>query len=326
MLVLKKITTASCAVLMLFTIPACSATAENGERHGAPVAKINGSVITKPELDRAVKALLAQKQGTQTLEPEQLQKATAQALDQLAGAELLYQAASRFAIKDLDQQVADRYAQNRAKFPSEAEYEKALQGLAMTPEQVRQAMRKEIVVNSFVEREFTAKGTVSQAEVRKFYDQNKGQYFNKGERRNASHILVSVDQKASAQEKKQAREKAEDLLKKVLGGEDFAAVAKKHSNCPSSARGGVLGLFGKGEMAPSFEKAAFALKPGELSPVVETRFGYHIIKVTGKLPPSTESFEEVKEKISAFLKREKVQQAFAAFMVELRAKARIEKV
>jgi peptidyl-prolyl cis-trans isomerase C len=326
MSLVKKFTPATCATLILLALSACSANEGKVPQHGGAVAKINGSVITRPELDRAVKSLVAQNQATQTLAPELLQKATDQALDQLTSAELLYQAASKLKIQDLDQQVAERYARNKASFPNEAEYQKALKGLGMTEAEVRGAMRKEIMVNVFVEREFAAQATVSEAEAKKYYDENRERFFQKGERLKASHILVSVDQKASAQEKQQARAKAETLRKRVHDGEDFAGVAKKESTCPSSARGGELGIFGKGQMTLPFENAAFALIPGELSPVVETEFGYHIIKLTEKLPPSTEKFEDAKEKIFAFLKKSKVQQALTAFIAQLRAKAHIEKV
>ncbi|QXE89002.1 peptidylprolyl isomerase [Geomonas subterranea] len=319
---LKNLITAAVAVLALCALPGCS---EKGSG-GTPVAKVNGTVITKPELDRAVKTLLAQNRVTQTLPPEQMRKAADAALEQLTSAELLYQEGKKLEIKGLDQLVEEKFQKNRASFPSKEEFEKAVKAAGMTEAEVRESMRREIVVNYFVDRQFSTKATCSDAEAKKFYDDNKGKLFQKGERLRASHILVSVDQKGGADEKRKAREKAETLLKRVRNGEEFAAVAKAESTCPSRAKGGELGIFGKGQMTPPFEKAAFALKNGEISGVVETEFGYHIIKLQERIAPSTDRFEDVKFQIVQYLKMEQTRKAVAAFLSELRHKAKIEKV
>ncbi|GFO64545.1 peptidylprolyl isomerase [Geomonas paludis] len=319
---LKNWIPAAVAALTLCALPGCS---EKGPT-GAPVVKVNGTTITKPELDRAVKTLLAQNRVSQTLPPEQMKKAADAALEQLTSAELLYQEGKKLEIKNLDQMVDQQYQKNRAAFPSKEEYEKALKATGMTEAEVRESMRKEIVVNYFVDKQFSAKATCSDQEARKFYDDNKAKLFQKGERLQASHILVSVDQKGSAEEKNKARAKAEALLKRVQKGEDFAAVAKAESTCPSRVKGGELGIFGKGQMTPPFEQAAFALKPGQISKVVETEFGYHIIKLQERIAPSTDRFEDVKFQIVQYLKMEQTRKAVAAFLTELRHKAKIEKV
>ncbi len=102
------------------------------------------------------------------------------------------------------------------------------------------------------------------------------------------------------------------------------ALAKEYSTCPSSKQGGDLGFFGKGQMVPSFEKAAFALKPGEISNVVETQFGYHVIKLTEKKPAVTTDFNEVKAKIEEFLKGQKVNEAIQKYLAETKKTAKIE--
>lgn len=323
MFALKKLLPAAIAAMALCYLPACS---ENGAK-GAPVVKVNGSVITKPELDRAVKALLAQNRVKEPLPQEQMDKATQVALEQLTAAELLYQEAKKLEIKDLDQLVEEKFKQNRAKFPTPEEYEKTLKTIGMTDEEVREAMSREIVVNNFVQKQFSAKATCSEEQARKFYEDNKEKLFLKGERVAVSHILVGVEQKGAPQDKQKAKEKAEALLNRVQNGEDFAEVARKESTCPSKAEGGDLGVFGRGRMTPVFEQAAFALqKKGELSPVVATEYGYHIIKLKEKISPSTEKYEEVREKIVQFLKQEQVRKSVAEFVGKLRGKAKIEKV
>ena len=120
------------------------------------------------------------------------------------------------------------------------------------------------------------------------------------------------------------REKAEAIRKRVAAGEDFATVAKAESKCPSAAKGGDLGYFGKGQMVPAFETAAFSLKPGQISEVVETQFGYHVIKVTDRKQAETVKFNDVKDKIEDYLKNQQAQKPMADYVEKLRKQAKIE--
>jgi len=291
-----------------------------------PLVRVNGTAITRLEVDRAVKVLLAQNQMQQPVAAEIMKQAQDAALEQLTSAELLYQEAVKLEIKDLDKQVTDRLAQNRAKFATDADLDKALKGVDMTQKDMQDFTRKDIIINNYIDKEFVAKTAITDAEARKFYEENLEKYFKKPESMRASHILIGADEKASAEDRKKAKEKAEAILKRVKGGEDFAAVAKKDSSCPSASQGGDLGSFTRGQMVPPFEKAAFALKPGEISDVVETQFGYHVIKMTEKQEATTEKFEDVKGKIGDFLKREKVQKAITDRIAELRKTAKLEKL
>lgn len=289
------------------------------------MARVEGVPIMRLEVDRAVKVMLAQNQVQEPLSAEDMKQAEDVALEQLISAELLYQQASKLDVKDLEKQVAEKVAQNKAKFNSEAEFEKALGQVNMTPKDMTDFTRKDIVISNFIEKRFAAKATVTEAEARKFYDENLDKYFKKPESARASHILISADEKASPEARQKAKEKAEAILKRVKAGEDFAALAKTESSCPSNTQGGDLGTFGAGQMVPPFEKAAFALKPGEVSNVVETQFGYHIIKLTEKQEASTESFDSVKGKITDFLKRDKVQKEIGRYVDDMRKSAKIEK-
>jgi peptidyl-prolyl cis-trans isomerase C len=289
------------------------------------VLRVNGVAITRLELDRSARALLAQNGMPEQVPPDVMLQAEDVALKQLTSAELIYQEARKIEVKELDRLVTEKIAEGKAKFASEAIFEKMLKDTGMTMAELRETTRKQIVVNQFIESRFVSRESASEADARTFYEENLQKFFTKGDLVKASHILVGVDQKAPAEGKKKALEKAEALLKRVQGGEDFAAIAKKESNCPSGANGGDLGIFGKGQMAAPFEAAAFALKPGETSTVVETEFGYHIIKLDQKFAASTDKFEDVKAKVMDFLKAEKVAKAIAAYLEELRSKAKIEK-
>ncbi|ACM21838.1 peptidylprolyl cis-trans isomerase, PpiC-type [Geotalea daltonii FRC-32] len=290
-----------------------------------PVAKINGTIITRKELDRAVKVLVAQNRLPQALPPEQQKQAEEAALDQLISAELMYQAGQKTEIKDIDKQIEEKIALNRAKFPNPEEFDKALKSVEMSEKDLKEFTRKDIVITAFIEKNIISNINVAEADAKKFYDDNT-EKFKQDESIRASHILIGVDAKAGEEDKKKAREKAEGILKKIKAGEDFATLAKAESTCPSSKQGGDLGTFPKGQMVAPFENAAFALKPGEVSDVVETQFGYHIIKLAEKKEAGMVKFDEVKTKIVDYLKSQKIQKGVGDYLEELKSKAKTEKL
>ncbi|HVD92652.1 MAG TPA: peptidylprolyl isomerase [Vicinamibacterales bacterium] len=149
------------------------------------------------------------------------------------------------------------------------------------------------------------KATVTGQQIERAYNDNIQQY-STPEQVRASHILLKTEGKDDATVKKQAQE----LLAKAKAGADFAELAKKNSQDDSSAvKGGDLDFFGKGKMVPEFDKAAFSMKPGEISDLVKSQFGYHIIKVTDKRPATTRTLPEVHTQIEDQLKFEQAQTA-----------------
>jgi len=165
---------------------------------------------------------------------------------------------------------------------------------------------------------------VTEAEAKKYYDENPTQFQTKEQVR-ASHILITpkADAADPNQEKAKAKAKAEDLLKQIKEGADFAALAKANSDCTSAAQGGDLNFFGKGKMVPPFEKTAFALETGKVSDIVETRFGYHIIKVTDRKGTGTTSFEQAKIDIIQKLTQGKKNELAQEYINSLKAAASI---
>lgn len=186
-----------------------------------------------------------------------------------------------------DAQVAEFYDKNRALF--ETPESARVEYLVLSPETIAGA------------------GSVAEAEVKAYYEQNKARYGTEEQRR-ASHILISTEGDKDA-----ARKKAEQLLAQVRAKPgDFEKLAREHSkDTGSAAQGGDLGLFGKGMMVKSFEEAAFGLKPGEISNVVESDFGFHIIKLTEVKPAEVKPFEQVRADIERDLKAQQAQKEFA---------------
>lgn len=172
-----------------------------------------------------------------------------------------------------------------------------------TPEQIRAEF---VVLNG----EALAAGeAVPEADARKVYEENQTRY-GQPEQRQASHILVGFKQGV---DKAKAKEKAEQLLAQIRKSPAaFADLAKKNSDDPGSgAKGGDLGFFGRGMMVKPFEEAAFAMKQGELSGLVESEFGYHIIKLTGIRPAKMKPFEQVRGEIEAELRKQRSGRRFA---------------
>ncbi len=188
------------------------------------------------------------------------------------------------------------------------------QGYTKRPEVMEQLdmLTNDFLMTEYIKKEVIGKIDVSAEDIDAYYKTHQEE-FRTPEMVKARHILVKVDKTAPEEAKKAAKEKAEGLLKRLKGGEDFAKIAAEFSDDPGSkAKGGDLGFFAKGRMVPEFEKAAFSLKPGELSDVVETPFGFHIIKVDEKKESTLEPLDKVKdkirEKISADRRKAKIEE------------------
>jgi len=160
--------------------------------------------------------------------------------------------------------------------------------------------------------DLAARASVTEAAMRDYYEQNKARWAGVEERR-ASHILITAGKDGSAPDKAAARKLADDLLRQVRAKPaDFARLAKEKSKDPGSAdKGGDLGWFGRGMMTKPFEDAAFALKSGQISDVVETDFGFHIIEVTGTKGTETKPFDEVRPTIEAEMRKQAAQKTYA---------------
>ncbi|MDK2970576.1 MAG: peptidyl-prolyl cis-trans isomerase [Candidatus Sumerlaeota bacterium] len=142
----------------------------------------------------------------------------------------------------------------------------------------------------------------TEEEIAEYFEKNKAR-LQANDEVEASHILIGTDPKDSPADKEAKKHLIEDLRKRIEEGEDFAALAREHSTCPSASKGGSLGKFKRGAMVKPFEEAAFALKPGELSDIVETQFGYHIIKVTDRKYAKGASLDDWRDEIVKRLKK-----------------------
>jgi peptidyl-prolyl cis-trans isomerase C len=287
-----------------------------------PVARVNGTPIAAADLQKAYKALSAG-QGGAPIPAGKEQEARQFVLNQLIAAELMYQLAQKTPATDLNKKVDEAVAKLKARFKTVDDFHKGLAQQDLSEKQLRELIRRNVVIENHIEQTIASKVKITEQDAREFYDKNP-ETFTMPEQVRASHILITLDPKAAEAEKKRARAKADDLLKQIKAGADFAKLAKESSGCPSSQQGGDLGFFGKGQMVKPFEDAAWALKPGEISGVVETQFGYHIIKLTEKRAKDKMPFDALKGRIEESLKQRKIGEQVTAALEAAKKAAKIE--
>ncbi len=285
------------------------------------LARVNGEEVTKADFDRLIKNM--ELSANQPVPAERRDEIFRKALDQLVTYSLLMQETRARKVPVTDAEVESNLKQMRSQFPTEQEFAKALAARGMSLEKLKADTRIDISINKMMESEASTQQTPGDAQVREFYDKNPDK-FKQGEAVRASHILFKVEESADAATKKKVKDQAEAVLKQVRDGADFAELAKKHSADGSGQQGGDLNFFTKGQMVPAFDQAAFSLKPGQISDLVTTQFGYHIIKVTEQRAASTVPFEQVSGRIKEFLTQQQKQQKVEAFVNSLKQKAKIE--
>ena len=288
----------------------------------AVVARVNGEAIERWEFDNAVKRMEARAGGP--VPPDKRDEVLRGVLDQLVAYHLLAQESRSRKLPVADTDVDARLAEIRKGFPTEDAFKQGIAAQGLTPDHLRDQARTSLEVAKVIDVEVTPKVTVQDAEVSTFYQQNL-ERFKQGDSVHASHILFGVPQDASPEQKNEAKAKAQAALKEVRGGADFATLARAQSQDQGSApRGGDLGFFPKGQMNPQFEDAAFKLKAGAISPVVETPFGFHIIKVHERRGPRTAPLTEVAAQIKDFLTQGQREQKLEQFVEQVKAKGKVE--
>ena len=286
------------------------------------IARVNGEAISKTDFERAISALEARNGGP--VPAEQRDQVLRSVLDQIVSYKLLVQESKARKVAADEAEVDARIKQIQGQFPSEEAFKQMLASRQTTVDQMRTDIRQDISVQKLIENEIAAKAAVKPEQLTDFYAKNPDQ-FKQPERVHASHILIMVPKGADAAAKEQARTKAANILKDVKAGKDFAALAKEHSQDPGSAeKGGDLGFFQQGQMVGPFNDVAFKLAPGTVSDLVETEFGFHIIKVAEKQAPRTVPLEEVRPRLEQYLERQNREQQTDAFVNGLKAKGKIE--
>lgn len=285
------------------------------------VARVNGEAVSKGDLDMAIGELEAR--AGQPMPADQRDRIVRRVLDQLIGYRLLRQESIARKVAVPEAEIEARIAALRAQFPSEEAFTQTLELRKLTLATLRKDAREGIQIDTMLRTELGATGVTAE-QVTEFYEKNPSE-FQQGERVRASHILIGVPQDADPAVKEQARARAADVLKEVKAGKDFAALAKQYSNDPGSApNGGDLGYFERGQMVGPFEQTAFSLAPAQTSDLVESPFGFHIIRVADKQASRTIPIADVRAQIQQFLEGRSREQQTGAFVESLKAKGKVD--
>jgi peptidyl-prolyl cis-trans isomerase C len=286
-------------------------------------AVVNGSTISKNEVEASFGNMMQQyQQFGMKLDSTQVDSLRSRVLESLISRELLFQESQKAGFTVSDSALNAEIAAVSSQYPDKEAFDKALETQGITEETLKKQFARNVAIRDYVEGKVAKQLEVTAEEKSKYYEEHKEQYKH-DEQVGAKHILVTVKEDEPADSVAGKQEKIEGLLTRVKSGEDFSTLAKEYSDCPSAPKGGDLGYFSKGRMVKPFEDAAFVLGVGEVSDVVKTNFGFHIIQVYGKKEAGYDSFEEVEASIDDQLKRERTNQEMDEFIKELKSKATI---
>lgn len=309
--------------VVLLALCAMTALAQEPPRGDTVIFHVNGEDIRLLEVNLAAQQIMGQ-MAQQGQQPDQDQVGKA-AVAQVIDTKLAAQEARRRKI-EVDQAKVDAAVDRFSQQSGGAEQLAAKLGESgLDLDWLRGVIGESLLVEELVEKRLAADITVGDEEVAKFYGDNPDA-FKVPEQVKARHILFKADLTDSDEAREAARKKAEEAHRRAEAGEDFATLAKELSEGPSAPQGGDLGYFTKDRMVEPFATAAFNLKPGEISPVVGTKFGYHVIKVEDRKAPSVRALDEAAPEIKAFLTQQKTQQKISALLDTLRSDAKIEPV
>lgn len=260
-------------------------------------AIVNKNVILASDVDERFQQAAAQYRldPRDSVSAVKLRKSV---LDQLIENQVVLAEGTRLGITvsqaDVNQAVDRQIAALHERLGGDANYRQALQQEGLTEADLRKRyepdVKDQLLISRTVQREVQSKTTVSDAEVRTFFEANKDSIGKRPEELKLAHILIAFE--PDTVQAKRARSKADSLRALLAKGRSFEELAKQFSDDPSGQRGGDLGAFGRGDMVPEFENVAFGMKPNEISQPVRTRFGYHIIRVSSH-QAKTDSTEEM---------------------------------
>lgn len=291
------------------------------------VAVVNGKVILERDLDRQVSVLKGQILDKDDAEPdpERLKQLRAKVLEDLIGRELLYQESRKADVIVKPEEVTAELEAIKRQFGDAAGYDKALKRMKLSEAEMKFHVRQGKAVRRYIDQVIAANVTVSDSELLDYYKKNR-ESFKRPEMVRAGQIMLRVEKDADMMERQKVKEELLRIRKRIEAGEDFSELAKKFSQGIGAKSGGELGYFPRGKLVQAFEDVVFAMSPGELSDIVETDLGYHLILMHDKRPPSIESFQSAKFKIERFLKQGKIRKGIDAKIAELKKKANVERL
>ena len=329
----KKTITGLYFLLLVVIIVGCSKEqksksqqANAGFSDSTVVALVNGEPIHYSDVDKGIKEVMSQleKDPSQfgNLKPDTTLRK--EILDWLVSTRLLVQEAKKLNINVEDTEVEMVVNTIKRRFPSEQKFLDALKEADLSIDQFKNNLTKELVVQKLLEQQLGSQiKDVSDEDAMKYYNEH-GTELMQNEQIRVHHILFKVSEAADPAKVKTVENKASGILARIKKGEDFEKLARQYSEDPSALKGGDIGFFAQGDMIKNFEDAAFALKVGEVSNLVRTPLGFHIIRLDERKASQKMPFEEVKVAIKLKLKQERTNSLMQQYVERLKLKANIK--
>jgi peptidyl-prolyl cis-trans isomerase SurA len=226
----------------------------------------------------------------------------------------------RVSDEDVNQQIETLKKQNDV---ADEQFLQLLKTRGLTLEAYKKQVAESLLITKVVNAEVRSRLTVLDSELQEAYRAKQQQYQVAGGQ-TVSHILFLLPPYATEQDEQRLRAKAESVLQQLRSGGDFATLARQYSDGPSAETGGLLGTFKPGELLPGFEEAAAQLQPGQISDVVRTRIGFHIIRLEARQAASMRPFAEVQEELKSEILRDKTERKYQEWLESLRQQAYIK--
>lgn len=282
--------------------------------------RVNGQPITRRELENCMQgfALELLRKPLERLAEEERQEVQALAEEKVVARELIFQAALAAGVVAAEATVIEETSRLMQNFPSPEEFYATLDKAGIDPRSYHRMVRQDLTVNLMTERELQAVAEPSEAEITEAYHQHP-ERMRTAPRVRACHLLL----RCTAENRREVENRLLEL-KQRAEQEEFAQLARAHSQCPSAERGGDLGYFKPGTMVKAFEDAAFSQPVGVVGGIVETPFGLHLIKVLDREEGAPRSLAEAREDIRALLKEQAAARHLRTWVEGLRAAARMD--
>ncbi len=288
------------------------------------VANGRGVKITRGELDKTRNQLLAQRGlPVSQIPPDQISAIDQQVLQQMVMQALLLKEGNSIKLPKMDDKVNAEIEKLKAQAGGEQALKERLQKSDLTVDKLKEELLRQLRIQEILHTKVPDAAEPSPEVVTRFYNDNKDKFSQPAMVR-VSHVLIQFPRDATPAVKAQKKTAADAARARVVKGEDFAKVAREVSQDPSSAvRGGDVGLFRQGQMVPAFEKTAFSTPLNAISPVFETPFGYHFLKVTETRPAGMTSLDQARPQIAAFLKNQQRSQAITAYLRKIETDSKV---
>ncbi len=302
------------------SLPSASAVQRAERTPETVLAKVNGKEITQADLSKEMDKVKVMMKNS-GLAPEQMEgmlpNIEPQIIDGIVTKALVQDECKKKKIEVSNEELKAEVDQIKSDMPKEFSLDKMLEQSGMTYESFEGEVREQLKLKKLLN--ITEP---DDAQVKAYYDEHN-EYFEVPETVRARHILITIEDTDSDEAKAEKKAKADGIRKQLVDGADFAKLAADNSDCPSKRDGGSLGNVRRGQMVPPFEDATFKLKVGEISEVVETQFGYHVIEAVERSEAKTVPLEEAAPQIKAAIKQEAFQEKVLVLIDDLKEKADI---